>query len=286
MFRSSKKKKQLRWCAVMLTALLVIQAGAVSAFAAEFTDGDKIAPEYRTAVEEMTGQSVLEGFPDGSFGPYETLSREQGAKIVTVMVLREQARNLVCSVAPFKDVKAKRWSAPYISWCAGQQILLGYGEGVFGPEDTLTGDQFTKMLLCAKGLARPGNYVGLGSGWTKAVREDARAAGLYDGDPSMETDKPITRQQAALLSHNCSEAAEAAAAATGGAITSGGAVVPGGGGAAGGGVAGGGAVIPSGGAVSGGGSTTGGGSTSGQGTSSSGGISQGTNGDILLPEVP
>ena len=101
---------------------------------------------------------------------------------------------LICAKAPFDDVKADRWSAPCIEWCAEQGILLGYGDGRFGPDDTLTGDQFAKMLLCALKLARAGNYAGLGAAWYAAVREDAAAAKLYDGDASMATDRPITTQ--------------------------------------------------------------------------------------------
>lgn len=76
--------------------------------------------------------------------------------------------------------------------------------------DTLTGDQFAKMLLCGLSLARDGNYAGLGSAWYSAVWEDAGSVKLYDGDASMMTDWPITRQQAALLAWNAIKAAEAA----------------------------------------------------------------------------
>ncbi len=41
------------------------------------------------------------------------------------------------------------------------------------------------------------------------MREDARAAKLYAGDAAMESDRPVTRQQAALLSWNAAQAGEA-----------------------------------------------------------------------------
>lgn len=175
---------------------------------AAFTDASGIGPAYREAVDEMTGRGVLNGFPDGSFQPDGTLTREQGAKIVTYMVLGDSVNRLITASAPFDDVAAGRWSAPCIAWCAEREILLGYGGGQFGPDDTLTGDQFAKMLLCALGLARADNYVGYGAGWTEAVRTDAEEAGLYAGDPGMKTALPITRGQAALLAFNAVRAAE------------------------------------------------------------------------------
>ena len=199
---------------MMVTGLLFCLCLPVSA---GFTDEKQIGTAYMTAVDLMTARGVLNGFPDGSFQPQGTLTREQGAKIITYMALGEEVSRLTCASAPFDDVKADRWSAPCISWCAERQILLGYGDGCFGPEDTLTGEQFSKMLLCALGLAREGNYVGLGVTWADAVREDGKAAGIYAGDASMGSSAPISREQAALLAYNAQSSSETVKA--GGSIT-------------------------------------------------------------------
>lgn len=93
--------------------LLCMLAGlTVTACAAGFTDSGTIGSPYREAVEEMSRHGVLNGFPDGAFRPEETLTLEQGAKIVTYMVLGEGVNGLICERAPFKDVAADRWSLP------------------------------------------------------------------------------------------------------------------------------------------------------------------------------
>ncbi len=157
----------------------------------------------------MTERGVLNGFPDGTFQPGGTLTREQGAKITAYMVLGGGVQSLTAQRAPFDDVERSRWSAPYVAWCVGRDILHGYGDGRFGPDDTLTGDQFAKMLLCAMGLARQDHYVGYGAGWADAVRTDGGARGLYAGDVGLMTEEPITREQAALMAYNAYRAAEA-----------------------------------------------------------------------------
>lgn len=203
------KSKYIRLLTILLVlGIFAALPGTVYA-AGEFTDSGSIGPVYREAVAEMARRGVLNGFPDGAFHPEETLTREQGAKIVTYMILGDQVNALRCDKAPFDDVASNRWSAPCIAWCVEQEILLGYGDGRYGPMDTLTGDQFSKMLLCALKLAREGNYAGLGSEWYSAVREDGKIAMLYEGDASMMTDQPITREQAALLAWNAVKAAEA-----------------------------------------------------------------------------
>ncbi|MBR6259387.1 MAG: S-layer homology domain-containing protein [Oscillospiraceae bacterium] len=286
------KQRLLRALALLLVCALMCTT------ALAFTDDKDIGDNYKDAVEAMVKKGVIEGYDDGSFKPGETLTREQGAKIIAFLCLgKTAAEALTCKKAPFDDVAADRWSAPYIAWCVEKNIVNGYGDGNFGPGDTLTGDQYAKMLLCALGLAKNVSAY-TGDDWYKAVRADAKAAGLYDGDPTMESSEPITRGQAALLSWNTSQASEAAQKPSTPATPSGGGSSGGGssGGASGGGSSGG----DSSGGASGGGSSGGdssGGSTSSGGSSGGGSPSGGSsggdssvrtddNGDIMLPEVP
>lgn len=191
---------------ILIVVLFICLCAAV--YAADFTDGNRIGPAYREAVEQMTARGVLNGFPDGSFQPTGTLTREQGAKIVAYMILGDEVNALTCSAAPFNDVAANRWSAPCIAWCVEHGILLGYGDGRYGPNDTLTGDQFAKMLLCAFGFGDSARFAG--NGWFEAVREEAAAVALYEGDVGMASNNPVQRQQAALLAWNAIKATEKA----------------------------------------------------------------------------
>ena len=188
---------------LLLTASLLFMA---SVPIAAFSDEAMIEVPYAEAVSKMTAKGILNGFPDGNFHPQGTLTREQGAKIVTYMVLGDEVENLVCTATPFTDVEQDRWSAPCIAWCAEREILLGYGDRRFGPTDLLTGFQFAKMLLCTFELAREGNYVGLGDAWTQAVFEDGTAKGLFAGDSAMVSSAPLSREQAALMAWNAMNA--------------------------------------------------------------------------------
>ncbi len=204
-----KRKLFLKTFLMPVLAAVILLSSCASAAAAEFDDAALIGSPYREAVEKMTERGVLNGFPDGTFQPGGTLTREQGAKITAYMVLGGGVQSLTAQRAPFDDVERSRWSAPYVAWCVARDILHGYGDGRFGPDDTLTGDQFAKMLLCAMGLARQDHYVGYGAGWADAVRTDGEARGLYAGDVGLMTEEPITREQAALMAYNAYRAAEA-----------------------------------------------------------------------------
>ncbi|MBR2520720.1 MAG: S-layer homology domain-containing protein [Oscillospiraceae bacterium] len=192
-----KKKLIVSLVAAALCAMMI----STAVFAAGFSDEGKIGRAYKTAVSEMSARNVINGFTDGTFRPADTLTREQAAKIITYIILgHEAAEKLTCTEAPYDDVGQSRWSAGCIQWCRDNGIINGYGNGKFGPEDILTGYQFTKMLLCALEYGTSDKYVG--TQWTKAVDADGFRFGLFDGDSSMASDKPLQRQQAALLANN------------------------------------------------------------------------------------
>ena len=181
--------------------LMIYQVGSIHVYAMDFSDNYQIGQVYSEAIISMTEQGILAGFPDNSFRPHETLTREQAAKIVVYLVIGEEtASTLTCNYTPYSDVEISRWSAPYITWCSTQGILNGYGDGTFGPADKLTGIQFAKMLLCAFHGESGGRYIG--SSWAEAVCEDGEQFGLFIGDEAMCSHMPLQRQQAALMAYN------------------------------------------------------------------------------------
>lgn len=191
--KNLKKTLSLVLVAVMMLGILTIGAGAA------FTDQADV--DYTEAVDVLSAVGVLAGFEDGSFKPDEILTREQAAKIIAyIMIGKSAADALTTSTAPFTDVPASRWSAGYIAFCVSQGIINGYGDGTFGPADTLTGFQFAKMLLCALGYGKNDEFVG--SNWTIEVAKLAIPLGIFSGNVEGASNSPCTREAAALYAFN------------------------------------------------------------------------------------
>jgi hypothetical protein len=190
-------KKVLSLVLALAMAFSLMSVALAVDKASDFTDYDDV--DYQTAVDVMTAIGVFNGYDDGtSFNPTGTLTREQGAKIITYMLLGSTAADkLETTAAPFTDVPASKWSAGAIAYCAERGILAGTGDGTFKPEGTLTGYAFAKMLLIALGYdADIQNYVG--SSWAINVAADAVSAGIdISGVALSET---VTREQAAQMS--------------------------------------------------------------------------------------
>ena len=192
-----KKFLSLVLALVMTMSLVTISAGAK-----DFTDADKV--NYDEAIAVLSAVKVIDGYTDGSFKPQTQLNRGQAAKIICNLVLGPTtAAELSATVAPFSDVPANNIFAGYITYCANEGIICGYGDGTFRPTGSLTGYAFMKMLLGAlgydadiEGYNNPGSF-GI------QVAKQAIGIGLNKGlKDTFNGNKTVTREEACLYALN------------------------------------------------------------------------------------
>ena len=191
--RNLKKILALVMALVMSMSLITI------ANASDFTDSSDIT--YEEAADVMSAIGVIEGFEDGSFDPDGTLTREQAAKLVTFMLLGDNANNLGIESSSFNDVAATRWSAPAIEYCYSLGLIDGAGDGNFYPAGQLTGVAFAKVLLTALGYSSEKEGM-TGTTWSVNVTALAMEVGLDDGIEGLAWNSEITREQAAQMALN------------------------------------------------------------------------------------
>ena len=194
-----KNLKRLLSLVVVMAVLCSLPLTVSAADAADYTDTGDIT--YYEAVDVLTSIGVLEGLTDGSYGPDQTMTRSEAAKIIAYLVLGDSAENLSAVTAPFDDVAADHWAAGYIAYCANAGIIDGDGNGSFLPEEEVTAYQFGKMLLTAVGYGVNGEYTG--SGWEISVASDASALDIYDGlEGTLSGSEPMTRDEMAIYAFN------------------------------------------------------------------------------------
>ena len=92
---------------------------------------------------------MMSGTDTDLFSPNVTTTR---GMIVTILY-RLEGRPAV-SAAPFRDVPASQYYASAVAWASENGIVSGYGDGIFGPEDTITREQMASILY------RYANYKG------------------------------------------------------------------------------------------------------------------------------
>lgn len=109
-----------------------------------FPDVDKDAYYYQ-AVEAAAEAGYINGYPNGNFGPDDTLTREQMAKIIATAYEYtpiEEAGNY------FSDIN-NTWAKSYINTIAANGISNGSPDGTFNPKKNITRAEFSVMLTRA-----------------------------------------------------------------------------------------------------------------------------------------
>ena len=97
---------------------------------------------YYDAVQFVTEKGLMNGTETTRFSPDEATSR---AMIVTIL-WRQAGCPLAGSTVSFQDVDPSQWYGSAVRWAAANQIVTGYGDGTFGPEDTITREQMAAIL--------------------------------------------------------------------------------------------------------------------------------------------
>lgn len=133
-----------------IAALVVVLAMALSsvAFAAAFSDVSEDA-SYNEAVQVMASLGLLKGDPEGTFRPDATITRAEFAAVVVRALGMEDAAAGASVNTIFTDVPADHWASGYVQIANQQNIILGYGDGNFGPDDEVLYEQAVKMIECA-----------------------------------------------------------------------------------------------------------------------------------------
>ena len=76
----------------------------------------------------------MTGLGADMFSPETSITRAQMAQIIYNMEGGQSAKN----PSSFKDVPANHWSFKAVSWAKENNIVAGYGDGSFKPNDPIT----------------------------------------------------------------------------------------------------------------------------------------------------
>lgn len=125
--------------------IVVLLAFTSSAIAGEvkFSDFGNQQQEWPYA-EYLIEKNVIKGFPDNTFRPQEPITR---AQIVVMVAMLKGIDPLVVQASSFTDVSQDHYAFTIIEALAKEEIISGYPDGAFKPDQSITRAELTTLLF-------------------------------------------------------------------------------------------------------------------------------------------
>lgn len=169
---------------------------------APFTDANRNA-WYHDGVHYCVEHGLMTGTSQTTFAPDIVTTR---GMIVTIL-WRLEGSPIVGASLDYDDVKAEDWYGEAVRWADSVGVVTGYGNGKFGPNDTITREQMAAMLWRYAGSPRvDGSLSSFTDGaqtsiWAQPAMIWAVEEGLITGvgNDRLEPRGQATRAQAATI---------------------------------------------------------------------------------------
>jgi hypothetical protein len=146
------------------------------------------------AIAELKARGIIEGYPDGSYRPDNSINRAEFIKIVVeATVDTEDIYGSSC----FPDVHDE-WYAPYICTAQRMGIVGGYPDGTFKPADNVRMTEAYKIISEAMFSTEVGDE---GNLWYDKYVDVAMENNFYLGQ-DVEVGSRTTREQMTTMIYN------------------------------------------------------------------------------------
>lgn len=156
------------------------------------------------AITKLAKLDVIKGYPDGSFKPDRAITRAEFASmLVRLLAIEDTGANKVA----FTDIN-KNWAMDAIHTLARHGIVIGYSDGTFKPDATITREEIVVMimrLLHAEALSQTGdsNFTDIISAgnYARESIDAAAKAGIVNGhlDHTFKPKGQATRAEVATI---------------------------------------------------------------------------------------
>ena len=137
--------KNLKQFGVLFLTLALALGLTIPAFAAVddtgFSDVDANA-WYAEAVMYCREHNLMAGIGNDQFAPESNLTRAQFATVL----YRIEGTPAVTGTDAFTDTPDGAWYSDAVLWVSQQNLISGYGGGLFGPNDPVSREQMTTIL--------------------------------------------------------------------------------------------------------------------------------------------
>ena len=189
-----------------VTGSLALAPAAMAQSAAPIPYSDVTGNAHVTAIEFLTAEGVLNGYPNGTFQPQNQITRaEFTAAVVRLLGPKaQQAAAALSNLTPsFKDgAQIPTWAWGYVNYAQGQKLIQGYPDGTFQANQNITMVEAAAILLRAIGDTAAVPSGSFQSAYTIAAYNLNLTQGVH-----FVAELPATRGEVAQMTYDAAVAA-------------------------------------------------------------------------------
>ncbi|MDO4269478.1 MAG: S-layer homology domain-containing protein [Eubacteriales bacterium] len=149
----------------------------------------------------LTG-SYINGYSDGTFRPAMSATRGEVAAMIA-RIMSEQADLNAPYTGIYSDVNPGDWYAPYIAFLSEKNVIEGYKDGTFRPDQQITRAEFVTMVMRIDGVteSQQAAFSDIAGHWAANYISAATAKGYLGGYPdgTFRPNHAINRAEAVTI---------------------------------------------------------------------------------------
>ncbi len=144
-------------------------------------------------ISKLGDSGIMVGDPDGNLRLEDTITRAETVKVLCTATEIETKNAEIKE--EFSDVGTEHWAYEYINKAQDINIINGYGDSTFKPENSVTYNEFIKMLVCVTGYADKAEEKG---GYPNGYIAVAEEIGITEG-VIFKGDDEVTRNDVGIM---------------------------------------------------------------------------------------
>lgn len=179
---------------IFLVVTMILSVFSTSAFSGALYTDIPNGSNYEKAVNDLTQMKVVEGYGNGQFKPNNNITRSQFIKMMVVALGKDDDAQASQGSTIFSDIPSDFWANGYINVAVKNNIIMGYSDGTFRPDENINFSQVVTIILRVLGYGTaqmsgvwPQNYIDL-----------AKSLGITEGI-SMQPTSLVNRANTALM---------------------------------------------------------------------------------------
>lgn len=136
---------------IFIALILAMSFLSFQTVGATFSDAD--GHTNATAINYLQSQEIVTGYDDGSFKPERSINRAEFVKTIVGSLSDFSETELNnCKINYFTDTDANAWYSSYLCYAKEKNLIDGYPDGTFKPEQLVNFVEASKIIANAQDL--------------------------------------------------------------------------------------------------------------------------------------